>query len=202
VREGRESPPQIPATMRDEVASRSWEQVAALARSGLSAPATTSAGRLFDAVAALCGICPRVNYEGQAAIELEAACDPFERGRLPCVVRDDGGTITLDPRDTIAAVAAAIAAGEPAGVVASRFHATICDATVRALTGAASSESCETVVLAGGVFQNRRLLETTIAGLQHKGLRVLVPERLPIGDGGIAFGQAAIASWKIAETGG
>jgi hydrogenase maturation protein HypF len=200
-REGRESPPEMPISLRDAVASRAWEQVAGIARSRVSAPATTSAGRLFDAVAALCGICPRVNYEGQAAIELEAACDPGERGRLPFTVTDDDGTITLDPRETIASVADAVASGQPTGVIASRFHATICDATVKALALAAASESCETVVLAGGVFQNRRLLEATIAGLRRTGLRVLVPERLPIGDGGISFGQAAIASRRISETG-
>jgi hydrogenase maturation protein HypF len=200
-REGRESPPEMPVSLRDAVASRAWEQVAGIAGSRVSAPATTSAGRLFDAVAALCGICPRVNYEGQAAIELEAACDPGERGRLPFTVTDDDGTITLDPRETIASVADAVASGQPTGVIASRFHATICDATVKALALAAASESCETVVLAGGVFQNRRLLEATIAGLRRTGLRVLVPERLPIGDGGISFGQAAIASRHISEAG-
>ncbi|MCW3033688.1 MAG: (NiFe) hydrogenase maturation protein HypF [Solirubrobacterales bacterium] len=201
-RDGREAPPEIPVTLRDAIAQRSWQQVAGLARSGVSSPATTSVGRLFDAVAALCGIRPRVSYEGQAAIELEAACDPAERGRLPCAVRDGDGMITLDPRDTIEAVSAAVAAGEPAGVIASRFHAAICHATVEALRSAAASESCGTVVLAGGVFQNRRLLETAIVGLERSGLRVLVPERLPIGDGGISFGQAAVASRRIAETPG
>ena len=68
---------------RRRVTSGDWRLVAEMARTGLNAPVTTSMGRLFDAVAALCGMRPMVNYEGQAAIELEAACDPGERGAYP-----------------------------------------------------------------------------------------------------------------------
>ena len=150
-------------------------------------------GRLFDAVAAICGLAPRVTYEGQAAIELEAACDPQEHGRYPILVGGERGVV-IDARPTIRAVAADIRAGAAGGVVASRFHAAMADATVRASTAAAGAAGTETVVLSGGVFQNRRLLEASIAGLLDAGLRVLVPERLPIGDGGISFGQAAIAA--------
>ena len=79
-------------------------------------------------------------------------------------------------------------------MIAARFHAGLADATVRACTALASSRGLGTVVLSGGVFQNRLLLEATCGALDAAGLRVLVPQRLPANDGGISFGQAAIAT--------
>ncbi len=87
------------------------------------------------------------------------------------------------------------------GALARRFHSAVAAATVAACARAASVERAEVVVLSGGVFQNRRLLEAVIAGLGASGLRVLVPERLPVGDGGISYGQAAIAARRLALTG-
>ncbi len=75
--------PALPPSLRGRVAPAAWAQVHRLIVTGTAAPVTTSIGRLFDAVAALCGIRSEINYEGQAAIELEAACDPGERGSLP-----------------------------------------------------------------------------------------------------------------------
>ncbi len=100
-----EQEPEIPRSLSGRVDERAWSAVAQLARTGLASPATTSMGRLFDAVGALCGLRPRVNYEGQAAIELEAACDPSERSGYPIELGEDGGVITIDPRATIRAVA-------------------------------------------------------------------------------------------------
>ncbi len=186
--------PKIPLALRGRVDERAWRQVAQLVRTGLQSPVTTSVGRLFDAVGALCGLRAQVNYEGQAAIELEAACDPAERGHYPISLSHDGELITIDPCETIHAVCADVEAGVALGVVASRFHAALSAATVEALVCAASSESCELVVLSGGVFQNRRLLEAVTAGLHTAGLRAITPERLPVGDGGISYGQAAVAA--------
>jgi hydrogenase maturation protein HypF len=154
---------------------------------------TTSAGRLFDAVAALCGLRLEATYEGQAASELEAACDPHERGAYP--LGFDGAV--LDARETVLAVARDAAAAVPAGVVAARFHHALADATARACAAVAADAGLDVVVLSGGVFQNRRLLERTAGRLEAAGLRVLVPERLPPNDGGIAYGQAAIAARRI-----
>ena len=169
-----------------------WRAIAELARSGLASPWTTSMGRLFDAVAALAGIRDTVNYEGQAAIELEAACDAHERGSYPIAV--GGAPLVIDPRETIRAVAADVAAGTAPGVIARRFHRAIAGATVEACARLAGVQATEVVVLSGGVFQNRLLLESVLDGLGHAGLRPLVPERLPPGDGGISYGQAAVAA--------
>jgi hydrogenase maturation protein HypF len=158
---------------------RHADQVAELVRTGLSSPWTTSMGRLFDAVAALCGLRDEVTYEGQAAVELEAVADQDERGAY-----DMPG---LDARPTILAVAEDRA--EP-GIVSARFHNTVARATAEALAAACE----EVVVLSGGVFQNRLMLTRTRDALEALGHRVLVPERLPPNDGGISYGQAAVAA--------
>jgi hydrogenase maturation protein HypF len=190
--------PELPPVLRDRVPERSWRQVCGLVRTGLASPLTTSMGRLFDAVAALCGLRAAVNYEGQAAIELEAACDPGDGRSYPIGLDDDGGLLVIDPRETIRAVCADVGAGVPAGAVASRFHGAVASATVRACVELAAAHDTGLVVLGGGVFQNRRLLEAVAGGLGAAGLRVLTPERLPIGDGGISYGQAAVAAKRMA----
>jgi hydrogenase maturation protein HypF len=182
------------------VDQEAWSRLAELLRSGLASPLTTSAGRLFDAVAALCGVRTEVNYEGQAAAELEALADPAERGRYPFSLRDDGGApLVLDARPAVWAVAEETRAGVPAGAVAARFHNSLAVATAAACARTARRGGVETVVLSGGVFQNKRLLEATRAALVEGGLRVLTPEALPPNDGGIAYGQLAVAAALLAE---
>jgi hydrogenase maturation protein HypF len=177
------------------VAPERWAAVAGLARrGGATAPETTSAGRLFDAVAALCGLRTVATYEGQAAMELEAAHATGERGAypLPLLAADHG--LLLDARATIRAIVSDRRAGTPADSIAARFHNALAEGTAQACALLAEGHGLEAVVLSGGVFQNRRLLELTRARLKRAGLRVLVPQALPPNDGGIAFGQAAIAA--------
>ena len=186
-----EAPPPIPPALADAVDEARWRAIASLARGGVAAPVTTSAGRLFDAVAALCGLRATVTYEGQAAAELEAACDPLERGSYPLPV---GEGFVLDARETIRAVARDAAGGVATGVIAARFHRALADAVARACVEIAARHGTDVAVLSGGVLQNVRLLEGTSTRLEAAGLRVLVPERLPPNDGGISFGQAAVAA--------
>jgi hydrogenase maturation protein HypF len=142
-------------------------------------------------VAALCGLRATVTYEGQAAAELEAACDPNERGAYPLPVAPG---FVLDARATIRAVARDAAAGVATGVIAARFHRALADALARACVELATRQGTEIVVLSGGVLQNVKLLAGASARLEAAGLRVLVPERLPPNDGGISYGQAAVAA--------
>jgi hydrogenase maturation protein HypF len=195
--------PPLPGALVSEVAEEKWRTVVRMAQTGLAAPVTTSMGRLCDAVAALCGLRARTSYEGQAAIELEAvavavggpAFDLATEGAYPLPVADEPGAgLLLDARPTVLAVLDDVAAGAPAAVVSSRFHRAVATATATACARAAERAGLGTVVLSGGVFQNRLLLEWTAALLEGRGLRVLVPERLPPGDGGISYGQAAIAA--------
>ncbi|WCB95113.1 Carbamoyltransferase HypF [Baekduia alba] len=183
--------PALPAALARHVTPRRWADVARLARSGLAAPPTTSAGRLLDAVAALCGVRATVSYEGQAAIELEAVADRAQRRAYPLEVGDD---LVLDARPTIRAVRDDLAAGAAVPVVSARTHNALAVATAEACARAAGRAGTDMVVLSGGVFQNRLLLEGCHADLTRRGLRVLHPERLPCNDGGIAFGQAAVAA--------
>jgi hydrogenase maturation protein HypF len=168
-----------------------WRAVARMASIGTAAPPTTSAGRLFDAVAALCGIRAAVTYEGQAAAELEAACDPREHDTYDLPVTP---STTLDARPLIRSVVADVARGAGVGVVAARFHNSLAAATAEAVTRIAGERGLGAAVLSGGVFQNRVLLEGVAGRLDRAGLRVLIPERLPPNDGGISYGQAAVAA--------
>jgi hydrogenase maturation protein HypF len=186
---GREDPP--PPRALAAAPPAAWDQVCRLARTGVASPQTTSMGRLFDAVAALCGIRTTINYEGQAAIELEARCDPHERGEYP--VETAGGVI--DPREAIRAIARS--RDTAPGVLAARFHNGLARATVRACAAAAGAARTDRVVLSGGVFVNRRLLEAVTHGLTAAGLQVLVPRQLPVSDGGISYGQAAVAAARM-----
>jgi hydrogenase maturation protein HypF len=188
--------PPLPASLAGAVEPSRWEAVARMARGGFAAPVTTSMGRLFDAVAALAGLRPVVTYEGQAAADLEgaaasAAADPGDPYPLP--VHDRHGVV-LDARPTILAVAHDVAAGASRGSIAMRFHAALADATGRACAVVAERHGLATVVLSGGVFQNRLLLDAASGALERAGLRVLVPERLPPNDGAISYGQAAVAA--------
>jgi hydrogenase maturation protein HypF len=191
--------PRLPAALDGAVDPESWEKVAALARTGLSSPLTTSIGRLFDAVAALCGVRAEVNYEGQAAIELEAACDRSERLAYPLAVLEEEDGLILDARETIRALVDDLSRGAAVPLAAARFHNALAAATAAACRLVCERRRTPTVVLSGGVFQNRRLLEATASRLAESGLRPLVPELLPPNDGGIADGQAAVAAARLAS---
>ena len=195
-------PPPLPATLAGAVSERDWGLVAQVGRDPRLSPLTTSMGRLFDAVAALCGIAPEAVYEGQAAVELMAAAAGARPRAYELAVLEAAtcGTPvpavrwTLDPRALIAAVAADLAAGVAVAEVAAGFHAAVARATGRVCALAAGAGGLDTVVLSGGVFQNQLLLGAACDRLTAAGLAVLVPEQLPANDGGIAFGQAAVAA--------
>ncbi|MFZ0041217.1 MAG: carbamoyltransferase HypF [Solirubrobacteraceae bacterium] len=185
-----------------------WRAINQIAASAELSPVTSSMGRLFDAVAAMCGLSPEVSYEGQAAVELEAAAwqaggrageHPAESYEIQ--LDDTGERVILDPRAALRAVAADLMNAQPVPLVAARFHSGVARATTKALVGIADERGLETAVLSGGVFQNRLLLELVAGAAAAAGLRVLIPSRLPPNDGGISFGQAAIAAAREARVG-
>jgi hydrogenase maturation protein HypF len=187
----------LPAAFAD-IAQPRWNMVARMSLNGVGSPFTSSAGRLFDAVAAMCGVRLEVTYEGQAAIEFEALADRAAVDPYPLELEHRGTAVALDVRPTILAVLGDIAAGVPVSTIAARFHAGLAQGTVEAVALVAGRQELDLAVLSGGVFQNRLLLELTTDGLEQAGLRVLVPERLPPNDGQIAFGQVAIAAARLA----
>jgi hydrogenase maturation protein HypF len=158
-----------------------YELVRRLVRSGL-APVTTSAGRLFDAVASLLGVCHVSTYEGEAAARLEAMADPS----TPRPIHVD-----LERTDRLFAVLAARhRAGEPPELLSAVFHETLAAAIVRACVRVGLPR----VALSGGCFQNRRLLESCMARLRAAGMEPFANERVPANDGGISLGQALVAT--------
>lgn len=173
----------------------------------INSPRTSSIGRLFDAAAAVLGICGQATYEGEPAIELEAAAWRA-LGSKP--VRLDGnhtGVFTsaddspiLDPQPLIEALLNGIEAGAPADRLALGFHIAITHATTHVACEICEREGLDTVALSGGVFMNRLLLQLLTHELKDAGLAVLVPHAVPVNDGCIAYGQAAIARACLAQT--
>lgn len=190
-----------PERLAGEVEPERWALVASMARGGAASPVTTSVGRLFDAVSALCGLRATVSYEGQAAIELEMAADDEEVDPYPLPITDDRPR-RLDVRPLVRAVLEDLRNGIGTARVSGRFHASVAAASAQVCEGLASERDVDTVVLSGGVFQNRLLTALTSRRLTSAGLEVLVPELLPVNDGGIAYGQAAVAVARMASEGG
>ncbi|TDE38231.1 carbamoyltransferase HypF [Nonomuraea mesophila] len=172
-----------------------WESVTALARrGGPAAPLTSSAGRLFDAVAALTGVRDTITYEGQAAIELEQVADLAERGAYPAGVARRDGVLVVEGRDLVRAALEDLDGGAGPAVVSARFHNGVCDLVVRCCRTLREETGLSTVALSGGVFQNVLLAGRTVERLECDGFRVLTHAGVPAGDGGISLGQAAVAA--------
>jgi hydrogenase maturation protein HypF len=188
-----EEEPAIPRPLEGHVDPERWSQVCALVGTGISSPLTTSAGRLFDAVSAICGIRAEVNYEGQAAAELEGLADSAETAAYDLPIEGER-PLVLDARLIIRQLSADLESGVPIGTAAARFHNGLAEVTAEACARIAEDERLDVVVLSGGVFQNRLMLERTAASIGRRGLRVLWPQRLPPNDGGISYGQLAVAA--------
>ncbi|MFC4056122.1 carbamoyltransferase HypF [Actinomadura syzygii] len=170
-----------------------WDAVAALARKGVNAPLTSSAGRLFDAVSAILGVRDVARYEGQAAIELEQRVAPEERGAYPVTVRDEN-PLVIQGRDLVRGVVDDLLSGVAVGRIAARFHNGLARAVVVSAGVLRERTGLGAVALSGGVFQNLTLLERVVEGLEEDGFQVLVHSRVPSNDGGISLGQAVVAA--------
>ncbi len=179
---------------------REVEVVRVQLRRRLNAPLASSAGRLFDAASSLLGLRDVAEFEAQAAIDLEMTADPAARGRLPYrLVRRDG-LLVYDPRPTLLGLLEGLAAGTTPAVLAARFQATIAAVTRELCAEARRATGIEVVCLSGGVFQNRRLADALLAGLARDGFDVHINERVPVNDGGICYGQAAVAAARLADS--
>src|SRR5262249_2579438 len=165
----------------------------------INAPLTSSAGRLFDAVAAILGVRDAVSYEGQAAIELEQLADPGERDRYP-VLLTPGPPMRISGASLVHEVVADLARGTSPAVIAARFHHGVADAITRACLLLRDRHGLSTVALSGGVFQNLLLTGRVADQLTDAGLRVLTHHRVPCNDGGISLGQAVVAAATAAAT--
>ena len=177
---------------------------------GINSPRTSSMGRLFDAAAAILGICGQATYEGEPAIELEAAAWRALDGKIARFPDDNVGYSTsgpswldgpdvLDQKALFEALLEGIEAGAPADRLALDFHVAVARSSARIATEICAREGIGTVALSGGVFMNRLLLQLLTRELKYAGLAVLVPHTVPVNDGCITYGQAAVASARLAQ---
>ena len=172
---------------------RRWDNVIAMARRRLNSPVTSSAGRLFDAAAAILGVRDLISYEGQAAIELEQLAGLAETGSYQAGI-EAGQPLRVNGADLIRAVADDLAAGVDPSVISARFHTGVAAMIEACCLLLRERHGLATVALSGGVFQNLLLLTRTVGRLEDSGFRVLVHSRVPCNDGGISFGQAVVAA--------
>ncbi len=178
------------------------EILAKMISSGLNAPVTTSAGRLFDAVASLLGIAQKTSFEGQSAMALEAAAleawggaETSDRRQLPCslpIVVAPNGSAVLDWEPLVSYLLRNLSL-VPSPVLAARFHSALADgiAAVAAFAGRPR------VALTGGCFQNRLLTELAVSRLRAGGFEPLLHGSVPPNDGGISLGQVAVAAARL-----
>lgn len=177
---------------------------------GINSPHTSSMGRLFDAAAAILSICDKATYEGEPAIELEAAAWRALSSESACPTGNIAGfSVTessrpdachvLNSRSLIEALLEGIRAGAPADRLALDFHVAVARSSARIAREICAREGIDTVALSGGVFMNRLLLQLLTRKLKDAGLTVLIPQTVPVNDGCIAYGQAAVASARLAQ---
>jgi hydrogenase maturation protein HypF len=214
-----EPPASLDVARRNE---RRWADVLTMARAGINAPATSSAGRLFDAVAALLGVRDSINYEGQAAVELEQLADPVERSGYRAAIwlaghdQVSGGPaeplgdmwpgdpagqpldrdvrLQVAGHDLVRAAADDLAAGVDRSLIAARFHNGVAALIEDCCLALREQYGLTTVALSGGVFQNLLLLHAAVRRLEALGFGVLLHSRVPCNDGGISLGQAVVAA--------
>ncbi len=165
---------------------------------GINSPMSSSAGRLFDAVAAVLDICrERSHYEGQAAIELEASVPAGLIGSVepyPFAVGGAADMAVLDPAPMWYALLDDLKRKREREAIAAAFHAGFADGVVGLAIRLCRDRGLSVVALSGGVFQNRLLFERVLEGMKHSGIEVLTNRLLPSNDGGIALGQAVVAA--------
>ncbi len=171
------------------VPPREWEAVIKQTEARVNLVWTSSLGRLFDAVSALCGICRRITFEAQAAMALETAAAEDEAGSYDYEMEEqgDGGQVLLGP--LWQGLEQDLTKGLAVDLVAAKFQNTVVDFTLGMCDNIKLKTGCRTVALSGGVFQNRYLLERIVSRLEEGGYRVLINRQVPANDGGLALGQ-------------
>ncbi|MBI4397343.1 MAG: carbamoyltransferase HypF [Elusimicrobia bacterium] len=182
----------VPPSLREAVSEPERRVFMSMVARGLNAPFTSSAGRLFDAVASLAGVRQRVGFEGQAAMELEFSADPSCEDAYPFPLAA-GSPLRLDWKPMVSRILQDIGGGVPLGTLSAKFHNALAEGIVSVAKNAGEAR----VVLAGGCFQNRFLLERSVRRLREEGFEPFWNRLVPTNDGGIALGQAVIAAARL-----
>ena len=157
---------------------------------GINCPLSSGAGRLFDAVSALLGICPVTSFDSEAPMRLESAINSETDHHYPF---STGGSVVF--AETFKAIIADMQHSD-VSLISAKFHNTVAQAILEVSESIRKETSLEKVVLSGGVFQNKYLLEKTIQKLTQKMFKVYTNHQVPVNDGGISLGQLVVASKK------
>jgi hydrogenase maturation protein HypF len=179
-----------------QVPAKKTAAVRAMIERGINTVETSACGRLFDAVASIVGLRQEVNFEAQAAIQLEAIAVAGLEGQYPFEISERDAW-EIDLRPAIESIVRDVQADRPVGHIAALFHNTVAAIVVEVCRRLRAAERLDRVCLSGGTFQNSYLLERTVAGLRSSGLEVLLHAKVPPNDGGISLGQAVIANSKL-----
>ncbi len=171
------------------------ETVFAMLENNFNAPLTSSCGRLYDAVAALLGVCFENTYEGQAATELTELAEGEDGTSYPFAL--DGSMILTG--EMLRRIVLDSQNGVSAAKIAANFQQTLVEALASAVLSTREKEGLERVVLSGGSFQNRFLLSSLRRRLSASGLAVYSHRQVPANDGGLALGQALVVAWRRKE---
>ena len=164
----------------------------------INSPLTSSCGRLFDAVSALIGVRGEIDYEAQAAIELEmlAYDEANETDHYPFSIIEQDGLSVVKLQNLFSAIIYDLQSNTTRATIAVKFHNTIAQ-MIRELCQVISAKiGINQVVLSGGVFQNRLLLRKAVSLLEASGFSVFTHQQVPCNDGGISLGQAVIANFN------
>jgi hydrogenase maturation protein HypF len=198
---GEEETLKLPLAVVRQAGERNVRLIGRLVEHSLNTPPTSSAGRLFDTVAALVGVpgARRTTYEGQAAIELELTAEGATDRSYPTRLRAEGEAWIVETREIIAAVVRDLVSGRPAPEIAATFHHTMARTVIKVCDELRAAEGISAVALSGGTFQNMLLLEQLVRFLEERGFEVYRHHRVPTNDGGIALGQAILADRVFRE---
>jgi len=173
------------------------DTVIQLSRSSELSPLSSSAGRLFDAVSAMLGICDRNTFEGEAAMALEARIEKGIEEEYVVEFNEENGYTILDFAPVVAAIVGDMTDGRATGFIAAKFHNTIISAIVATVRKLSGRERTRDVALSGGTFQNQYLLERTTSLLSRDGLHVYINVRVPPNDACISLGQAYLIRERL-----
>lgn len=174
------------------------ETIMRMIEKGLNCPLTSSCGRLFDAVAALVGVRQKVNYEGQAAIELEMSMeDPKDDSYYPLSLRQKNGGWIINTKTLFEAIIGDLRNRVPTDVISQRFHNGLVEVFTQLAMFLRERTSENRVCLSGGTFQNVYLLEHLQSRLHSNGFEVFTHSQVPAGDGGLSLGQALVAAHRL-----
>ncbi len=189
---------ELPIPFARELPRREAETLIRMIVRGVNAPLTSSCGRLFDAVSALVGVRATINYEAQAAIELENLISGDDARPYPFALRNEEEGIVIGTRPLFDAIVADLRDDVPRGTISRRFHLGLVDALLDVALRLRDQTALGRVCLSGGTFQNAFLFETLESRLNEAGFEVFSHAEVPCGDGGLSLGQAIVAAARIA----